>query len=139
MPNYRNCLRFLHLATVIILLAACGGGGAQPENVYIADAADDGQTVTMAVGDVLQVMLSENPTTGYVWAIVTNDDAVLRLSDEPAYEAESDALGAGGTRTFLFNAVGAGTSVLRLVNARQQATAVEPAATFEITVQVSDL
>ena len=137
MPNYRNCLRLFFLATLLILPAACGGD-AQPENVYIADAADDGQTVTMVVGDALQVMLAENPTTGYVWAIVTNDDAVLRLSDEPAYEAESDALGAGGTRTFLFNAVGAGTSVLRLVNARQQDTAVEPAATFEITVQVSD-
>jgi inhibitor of cysteine peptidase len=137
MPNDRFCTRFSFLAILLFLFAACGGD-AQPENVYIADAADDGQTVTMVVGDALQVMLAENPTTGYVWAIVTNDDAVLRLSDEPAYEAESEAIGAGGTRTFLFNAVGAGTSVLRLVNARQQDTAVEPAATFEITVQVSD-
>lgn len=126
------------LLAASLLLAGCGGGAAGPENVYIADEADNGQTVTMAAGDVLQIMLAENPTTGYTWAVVTNDEAVLRPSDDPAYEAESDAIGAGGTRTFLFDAVGAGTSVLRLVNARQQATAVEPAATFELTVQVVD-
>lgn len=126
------------LLAASLLLAGCGGGAAGPENVYIADEADNGQTVTMAAGDVLQMMLAENPTTGYTWAVVTNDEAVLRPSDDPAYEAESDAIGAGGTRTFLFDAVGAGTSVLRLVNARQQATAVEPAATFELTVQVVD-
>lgn len=117
-------------------LFGCGGGGAGPENVFIADEGDNGQTVTMGVGDVLQVMLPENQSTGYLWAVVTNDEGVLRPSDEPAYEVDSDAEGAGGTRTFLFEAVGAGTSGLRLVNARQQETAVEPAATFELTVQV---
>lgn len=138
MPTYRVYLRTFLTVSLLFLLAACGGGGSAPENVYIADEADNGQTVTMAAGDVLQVMLSENPTTGYLWAIVTNDEAVLRLSDEPAYEVESDAIGAGGTKTFLFDAVGSGTSVLRLVNARQQETAVEPVATFELTVQVVD-
>lgn len=119
-------------------LVGCGGGGAGPENVFIADEADNGQTVTMGLGDVLQVMLPENPSTGYVWAVVTNDEAVLRPSDEPAYESDSDAIGAGGTKTLLFEAVGAGASVLRLVNARQQETAVEPAATFELTIQVNE-
>ena len=138
MPTYRVFLRTFLTVSLLFLLGACGGGGSAPENVYIADEADNGQTVTMATGDVLQVMLSENPTTGYLWAIVTNDEAVLRLSDEPAYEVESDAIGAGGTKTFLFDAVGPGTSVLRLVNARQQETAVEPVATFELTVQVLD-
>ncbi len=124
-------------------LIGCGGGGAGPENVFIADEGDNGQTVTMGVGDVLQVMLPENPSTGYTWAVVTNDETVLRPSDQPAYDvgtaaADSNVLGAGGTRTFLFEAVGAGTSELRLVNARAQETAVEPAATFELTVQVGE-
>ncbi len=130
--------KWIWVGMVVLMLGACGGGGAAPENVFIADEEDNGQTVTMGVGDVLQVMLAENPSTGYVWAVVTNDEAVLRLSDEPAYEVDSDAIGAGGTKTFLFEAVGAGTSVLRLVNARQQETAVEPAATFELTIQVGE-
>ena len=123
---------------LLIGLIGCGGGGAGPENVFIADEGDNGQTVTMGVGDVLQVMLPENQSTGYLWAVVTNDEAVLRPSEQPAYDVDSDAEGSGGTKTFLFEAAGVGTSVLRLVNARQQETAVEPAATFELTVQVAD-
>ena len=125
------------LLGILVVLCGCGGG-AGPENVFIADEADNGQTVTMGVGDMLQLMLPENQSTGYTWAVVTNDEAVLRLSDEPAYDVDSDAEGAGGTKTFLFQVVGAGTSVLRLVNARQQETAVEPADTFELTVQVGE-
>ncbi len=132
-------LKFLLSVLLLFLLSACGGGGATgPENVYIADEADNGQTVTMAVGDMLQLMLAENPTTGYTWAIVTNDEAVLAPSGEPAYEVESDAIGAGGTKTFMFQAVAPGTSLLQLVNARQWETAVEPAETFQLTVQVTD-
>lgn len=137
------CLPNRFLIPLILLVSlvavACGGGGdAGPENVYIADGADNGQTVTMAAGDMLQLMLAENPTTGYTWAIVTNDEAVLAPSGEPAYEVESDAIGAGGTKTFMFQAVAPGTSLLQLVNARPWETAVEPAETFQLTVQVTD-
>lgn len=140
-PNLSVSRSFTFLVTIVLLclLSACGGGkNSGPENVYIADEADNGQTVTMAVGDALQVMLPENQSTGYLWAVVTNDEAILRLSDAPTYEVESDAIGAGGTKTFLFVAAAPGTSVLRLVNAREQETAVEPVATYELTVQVVD-
>ena len=139
MPLFRFFRTPLVLLVALFSLAAaaCGGGGSEgPENVYIADEADNGQSVTMEVGDMLQIMLDENQTTGYLWSIVTNDEGVLALSGEPAYEVESDAIGAGGTKTFLFEAVGPGTSVLRMVNALEQETAVEPVETFELTVQI---
>lgn len=126
----------LLIATVLMgALVACGGDVA-PENVFIADEADSGQSVTMKVGDTLQITLEENQSTGYLWGVVTNDEAVLRTSEEPAYEVDSDAEGAGGRKTFVFEAAAPGTSVLRMVNAVSQETAVEPAATFELTVQV---
>ncbi len=126
----------LLIATVLMgALVACGGDVA-PENVFIADEADSGQVVTMTVGDTLQITLDENQSTGYLWGVVTNDEAVLRTSEEPAYEVDSDAEGAGGRKTFVFEAAAPGTSVLRMVNAMSQETAVEPVATFELTVQV---
>ena len=138
MPLTHLADRFFVLLALLISLAAaaCGGGGAGPENVYIADEDDNGQSVTMGVGDMLQLMLAENPTTGYTWAIVTNDEDVLAPSGEPAYEVESEAIGAGGTKTFMFQALAPGTSVLQMVNAMQWETPVVPAETFELTIQV---
>ena len=132
----RLWLLIVFMLLLLTLSVACGGGTADPENVFIADEADSGQTVTMAVGDALQIMLPENPTTGYVWSVVTNDEAVLASSGEPSYKVDSDAIGAGGVKTLMFRAAAPGTSVLRMVNARVQETAVEPSRVFELTVQV---
>jgi predicted secreted protein len=126
------------LSFVAAILSACGGA-AGPENVYIADENDNGQTVTMAAGDALQVSLPENRSTGYVWSIVTNDEAVLRPTDEPAYAIEGEPMpGAGGRVTFTFTAVAAGEVSLQLINARPAETAVEPAETFALLVRVTE-
>ena len=123
---------------VLFLLAACGGA-AGPEDVYIADENDNGQTVSMGVGDALRISLPENRSTGYVWSVVTNDEAVLRPAAEPAYEIEGEPLpGAGGRVTFTFTAVGAGEVSLQLINARPAETAVEPVATFALLVRVTN-
>ena len=85
---------------MMMLLAACGGGATGPENVYLADEDDNGQTVAMGVGDALQITLPENRSTGYVWSVVTNDETVLRPTDEPAYVIEGEAMpGAQRRRT----------------------------------------
>jgi predicted secreted protein len=125
------------MALATLLLAACRGAQG-PENIYIADEEDSGQTVTMGVGDALQIVLRENRSTGYLWSVVTNDESILTLSGEPEYAVDSDAEGAGGTVTYLFEAVAPGTSALRMVNAFQQETAVEPADLFELTVIVAE-
>lgn len=125
------------LALIIVLLAACRERQG-PENIFIADEADSGQTVTMGPGDVLRVTLRENRTTGYFWSIATNDEAILTPIGEPDYVVESDAIGAGGVVTYQFEAVAPGTNVLRMVNAFQQETAVEPAELFELTVIVTE-
>ncbi len=127
------------LIAACALAVACAGQEAAPDNVYIADENDNGQSVTMAPGDALQITLPENRSTGYVWSVVTNDEAVLRPTDEPAYEIEGEPLpGAGGKVTFTFTAAAGGAVTLRLVNARPQETAVQPVATFELNVQVSE-
>ena len=75
--------RIAPLLVVMLLLVACGGGeSAGPANVYIADENDNGQTVTMGVGDALHLTLPENRSTGYVWSVVTNDETILRPDED---------------------------------------------------------
>ena len=134
----RIALNLLALSIVAALLSSCGGA-AGPENVYIADENDNGQTVMMGAGDALQISLPENRSTGYIWSIVTNDEAVLRPTDEPTYAIEGEPLpGAGGRVTFYFTAVGAGEVSLQLINARPAETAVEAVETFALLVRVTD-
>ncbi len=134
----RMVLNLLGLSIVAALLSACGGA-AGPENVYIADENDNGQTVMMGAGDALQISLPENRSTGYIWSIVTNDEAVLRPTDEPSYAIEGEPLpGAGGRVTFYFTAVAAGEVSLQLINARPAETAVEAVETFALLVRVTD-
>ncbi len=129
------------LIAVIVLcllaaLAGCRGGGDGPENVYIAYETDSGRTVTMGVGDELRIILDENPTTGYFWSVVTNDEDVLSMSGDPTYENTDDSTGGGGIKTYTFRAAAPGTSALTLVNSEQGQSAVAPDRIFELTVVV---
>jgi inhibitor of cysteine peptidase len=77
---------------------------------------DTGTRQPVHVGDQVSVALDENPTTGYRWQ-AEFDDSVLRAVDD-TFEAATGASGAGGTRRFTFDAVGAGTTELRLRKCR---------------------
>ena len=119
-----------------LLLAVACSGRTGPENVYIAGEEDSGRTVSLRLGDALQVMLQANESTGYAWSVVTNDETVLQLRDAPTYEVDGDAEGASGETVFLFDAVGPGTSRIQMVYAFQEEGAVDPDRTFELSVEV---
>ncbi len=134
----RGVLMLLAVVSVAFL-SACGGGSSAPPNIYIADENDNGQTVTMAVGDALQLSLPENPSTGYVWSVVTNNETILRPDDDPAYTPVGTVMpGSGGRVTFSFTAVAQGSVNLQLILARPQETAVEAAETFALAVSVTN-
>ncbi len=81
--------------------------------------ADQGKPVPARVGDTLQLALPENPTTGYRWAIDQIDSSVLSPTGSNYAPAPTSALGAGGQRTFTFQAVKAGNSPVQLKLWRQ--------------------
>ena len=97
---------------------------------------DAGSTVEMNVGDMLQVTLEGNPTTGYDWEMASGDAAVLEQLGASTYKADSDLMGAGGQVTLRFKAVAAGQTTLQLVYHRPWETDEPPAQTFEVTVIV---
>jgi inhibitor of cysteine peptidase len=77
-----------------------------------------GTTVTLHVGDALEIQLDGNPTTGYGWEII------------------SDESGVGGTYVFGFMAEEAGETDVNLVYERSWETDVAPIASFTFHVVV---
>lgn len=105
-----------------------------PESqVTITDADNDG-AVQVAAGGVIEVELSGNPTTGYIWQVTANDESIL-LPLGYAFTPDSDAAGAGGVETFSFQVMAPGVVDLAFANSRPWETDVEPAQTFAISVE----
>ena len=93
------------------LFSSCGTNGAS------LTSADNGKQITLQSGDVMTLTLESNPTTGYSWQVLAIDNGVLVRDGDPTYKGASGSVkvvGAGGTETFRFKAVGAGETSLEL-------------------------
>ena len=124
------------LFTCIVLctaLAACGPLGSSPKTLTQKD---EGSTVHLKVGDILEVELEGNPTTGYTWEEAPGGCEQLSQQGQPKFEPSTNALGSGGTMTLRFKAVQQGTCALKLVYLRTFEPNIAPLSTFEATVVV---
>ncbi len=121
-------VRVICMVVVVVVAAACSDGAR-----ITAD--EDGQTVHIGVGSELEVSLPGNPSTGYSWAVIANDPSVLEQLGEPAFDVESDIVGAGGTFIFRFRGAAAGTSMLKFAYERSFENT-EPLDTVSVAVEV---
>lgn len=131
-----------------LALGACGdetdGDGGSPEasepesptEITVTERQKGGST-GLEVGHVLRIELPANPTTGYAWTLAEVDTDVLKPPPEEEYlPPQTDAMGAGGISIWRFEAVGPGTTTLRLVYRRPWEEEAPPAETFDFTVAV---
>lgn len=122
----------LAVITLVFALALCACEG----NVMKITGDMNGQTVTLHKDGVLELSIDGNPTTGYNWELSEVDQSILEPAGEPEYDSDSALIGSGGTYTFTFKAVAAGTTNLKLIYYRSFEKDVPPVETFEITVEV---
>ncbi len=98
---------------------------------------DNGGTLSLRRGDVLTLVLRENPSTGYSWKVISPGTPCLEQDGAPTFKASSRLIGAGGWVTYRFRPLEAGDAVLRLVYLRPWEKGGRPANTFEITITVT--
>ena len=127
----------LIIILIVSFLSACGNSAAPEEKSsrQITEA-DAGRLVELHVGDVLELTLPANPTTGYQWESGQLDSAILRPVGEQTFEPSSNAVGSGGLVTMHFEAMGAGQTELNLILHRPFEKDVPPIQTFEVLVIV---
>ena len=117
---------------IFALFSGCGTNGSS-----LTDA-DNGKQIAVRPGEILTLTLESNPTTGYSWQVMELDSAVLTQVSDPEYKQSSGAeglVGAGGTETFRFKAVGSSETTLELGYTRPWES-VPPVETFTIQVDV---
>jgi predicted secreted protein len=112
----RNACRRLYagswLLPVVLFVTVCGSTMASAATKVVTDA-DKGSTVVLKTGDVLEVRLSSNPTTGYEWYVHKQSTPLLK----PSGESQTDAAPGEGrpiVQIFKFATAGKGTGVLLL-------------------------
>ena len=88
---------------VLVLLTSCGGG-------IELTGEDEGTTVEATVGDTITLVLDSNLTTGYAWHLTEDLDQEVVRSVSSDYETTDDTDGGGGEETWVFEAVGPGTT-----------------------------
>ena len=97
---------------------------------------DTCRMVEITAGDILEISLRGNPTTGYTWEVYTFDRAVLKQVGKIEFKADRKARGAGGKFTLRFEATSPGKTLLRLIYRRPFEKDIPPVNTFEATISV---
>lgn len=101
---------------------------------------NDGGQIELELGRILVVTLESNPSTGYRWELVENNESILKQFGQsefkPSETSDPPMVGAGGWEIFRFKAVSAGQMTLKLVYHRSWEEGVEPLKTFSIQIVV---
>ena len=99
------------------------------------DRSDNGREVTIAVGEIVEISLAENPTTGFRWDLEVKPDPACTLV-RSAFEPATGPPGKGGTRRWRFRAVRSGTGEVVLEYRRPWERDAPPRRTFKLSLRV---
>lgn len=100
--------------------------------------ADARKTITASVGDTIEILLDENPSTGYRWQVSELNSDVLALSGSLFLHSGEAVAGNGGLRQLQFDAQSAGETVLLLKLRRPWERETDAIAQFQVTIQVRE-
>ncbi|MBW1783783.1 MAG: protease inhibitor I42 family protein [Deltaproteobacteria bacterium] len=97
---------------------------------------DRSRTIEMRVGDVLEIILKGNPTTGYTWDVGSFDKDILKQAGKAEFVPDKMIRGSGGNVILRFEALKVGKVFLKLIYHRTFEKNKPPIKTFDVTVLV---
>jgi predicted secreted protein len=126
------------IAALALLLAT--PAFAQQGGTQQVTAAQNGETVAMAVGGDLVVTLPGNYSTGTAWVLAELPEGVelvsMSYSTAAAPANGPPRVGRGGTATFRFQATGEGGGQIRLVYRRGRLATAPAVQSFALDVEI---
>ena len=118
-----------------MLLPACGQQGFSSKEVKQYN--ETSTSIQAAVGEQFEISLAGNETTGYSWnKNEVYDKAYVELLSSKYIAPQTDRIGAGGTHQFLFKALKAGSTTIKMTYKRSwESTASDKTITFNVTIK----
>jgi inhibitor of cysteine peptidase len=106
----------------------------RPKMMHV-DQSYNGHEVTLAVGQVMEVSLSENPTTGFRWDLKTKAEPACELVAS-TFASSGGHPGNGGIHRWQFRAVRPGSGEIELEYRRSWEKDAAPAKVYKLGVRV---
>lgn len=125
------------LALVLVAFAGSAYADHHTQIKYITDIDANAVVTLLPKKGILVVTLESNPTTGYRWLVKSMNPNVLKQVGKDIYKpfkSSAGRVGGGGTQTFVFEALNAGTD--DLVLHYSQAPKHGPGQEFKVEVKV---
>jgi len=116
MKRRTQFLLFL-LSACILQTAFLGNVSGSAGKTVIITPAITGNSVSLNVGDILEIQIPTIPVDGFEWVVQDLDTAILNQEGSAVYAADTSPNSAGGVATLKFKAVNAGTTTLNLLYA----------------------
>ncbi|OPY84992.1 MAG: Chagasin family peptidase inhibitor I42 [Smithella sp. PtaU1.Bin162] len=120
---------------IALIICSIPGSPAAAGKISLTEA-DNRRAVEINAGDDLEVILTGNPTTGYVWESVEADQVILPSRGGYKYTPASAMVGSAGQFVFSFRAAAAGETPLRIVYRRPFEKSAAPLKFFEVLVRI---
>jgi inhibitor of cysteine peptidase len=128
----------IHLILIIGvgLLCACSAKSSPVPSTRKLSETDLGRSIELRTGEMLEITLPGNPTTGFQWEIAAQDTAILQPTGEVEYVPSDSAVGGAGRFIFRFTAIRNGRVNLKLNYTQPFEKGQPPAQTFEVSIIV---
>jgi inhibitor of cysteine peptidase len=95
------------------------------------------QTIHLPVGQMIELRLNENPTTGFRWSFAADGRPSCTVVSD-VFASHEGPPGAGGHHQWLIKAIRAGNSHVKLLYRRPYDPDAAPARTFTLDVLVTE-
>ena len=129
MKTYFNLLNFMVFLFILI--------GCSPTTIIINEN-NLKEKYSLRKGDIVEVILNANPSTGYKWDIVTVDTVKVKIVDETytAKTVNENIVGSGGTKIYHFKAINKGSTVIELNYYRPFEKELPPNKKFYVNLEI---
>lgn len=121
----RNAAAVFSSATLL----SCGGNVEAADPIKLTKA-DSGRTISVSIGQRVEVVVPANATTGYRWSFQCEPEAALEAIGKPEYVPDQPVqTGSGGRERYRFRALRAGKATIRFEYRRSWERDASPAMT----------